>query len=55
MGQKLKQENDRRSNRTSSRNNKRTDRRVESNNSPEVSDSGETSEIPGLTSGYHLI
>ena len=40
----------RRSNRTRQKN-KRGDRKVESNDSPEIPDRGETSDIPGLPSG----
>ena len=41
---------DRKSNRTRQKN-KRGDSKVESNDSPEIPDRGETSDIPGLPSG----
>ena len=41
---------DRKGNRTRQKN-KRGDSKVESNDSPEISDRGETSDIPGLPSG----
>ena len=44
------EEKDRKSNRTRQKN-KRRDSKVESNDSPEIPDSGETSDIPGLPSG----
>ena len=47
---KAKMGEDRRSNRTRS-NNKSADRKMESNDSPEIPDRGETSETPGLPSG----
>ena len=47
--QKKKKE-DRKSNRTRQKN-KRGDSKVESNDSPEIPDRGETSDIPGLPSG----
>ena len=34
-------------------NNKRADRKVESNDSPGIPDRGETSEVPGLSSGLY--
>ena len=50
MGQKQKNPEGSKSNRTR-QNNKRADRKVESNDSPEIPDRGETSAIPGLPSG----
>ena len=44
---------DRKSNRVRQKN-KRGDSKVESNDSPEIPDRGETSDIPGLSSGAHL-
>ena len=44
---------DRKSNRTRQKN-KRGDSKVESNDSPEIPDRGETSDIQGLPSGDHL-
>ena len=35
--------------------NKRGDSKVESNDSPEIPDRGETSDIPGLPSGWGLV
>ena len=42
-----KKKKDRKSNRTGQKN-KRRDSKVESNDSPEIPDRGETSDIPGL-------
>ena len=49
LGQKQKQGEDRMSNRTR-QNNKGADRKMESNDSPEIPDRGETSKEPGLPS-----
>ena len=46
-------EKDRKSNRTRQKN-KRGESKVESNDSPEIPDRGETSDIPGLPSGGNL-
>ena len=45
-----KKKKDRQSNRTRQKN-KRGDSKVESNDSPEIPDRGETPDTPGLTSG----
>ena len=45
---------DRKGNRTRQKN-KRGDSKVESNDSPEIPDRGETSDIPGLPSGAQFI
>ena len=45
-----RQKKDRKSNRTRQKN-KRGDSKVESNDSPEIPDRGQTSDIPGLPSG----
>ena len=45
---------DRRGNRTRQKN-KRGNSKVESNDSPEIRDRGETSDIPGLPSGAHRV
>ena len=45
-----REKKDRKSNRTKQKN-KRGDSKVESNDSPEIPDSGETSDIPGLPLG----
>ena len=50
MKKKRKKEEDRKGNRTRQKN-KKGDRKVESNDSPEIPDRGETSNIPGLPSG----
>ena len=52
MGQKAerKKKEDRKNNRTQQKNS-RGDSKVESNDSPEIPDRGETSDIPGLPSG----
>ena len=47
-----KKKKDGKSNRTR-RKNKRDDSKVKSNDSPEIPDRGETSDIPGLPSGEH--
>ena len=52
--QKEKKKKDRKSNRTKQKN-KRGESKVEPNDSPEVPDKGETSDIPGLPSGVHCI
>ena len=50
MDQQAEKRKDRKSNRTRQKN-KRRDSKVESNDSPEIPDTGETSDIPGLPSG----
>ena len=50
MGQRKKKRKDRNSNRTQQKNEK-GDSKVESNDSLEIPDTGETSDIPGLPSG----
>ena len=50
MDQQAEKREDRESNKTGQKN-KRGDRKVESNDSPEIPDRGETSDIPGLPSG----
>ena len=50
MDQQAEKRNDRKSTRTRQKN-KRGDSKVESNDSPEIPDRGETSGIPGLPSG----
>ena len=54
MGQlaEKKKKKDRKSNRTKQKN-KRGESKVESNDSPEVPDKGETSDIPSLPLGSH--
>ena len=51
LGQNQKQGEDRMSNRTR-QNNNGADRKMESNDSPNIPDRGETSEEPGLPSGH---
>ena len=53
MGQKQKKGEDRMSNRTR-QNNKIADRKMDSNDSPEITDREETSEEPGLLSGAEV-
>ena len=48
--QQAEKDKDRKGNRTRQKN-KRGDSKVESNDSPEIPDKGETSDIPGLPSG----
>ena len=50
MDQQTEKRYDRKSNRSRQKN-KRGDSKVESNDSPEIPDRGETSDIPGLSSG----
>ena len=50
MDQQAEKRKDRKGNRTRLKN-KRGDSKVESNDSPEIPDRGETSDIPGLPSG----
>ena len=50
LKKKKKRKEDRKSNKTRQKN-KRGDSKVESNDSPEIPDRGETSDIPGLPSG----
>ena len=50
MGLKAEESEDKKSNRSRQKN-KRGDSKVESNDSPEIQDRGETSDIPGLSSG----
>ena len=51
MDQQAEKTEDRKSNRTRQMN-KRGDSKVESNDSPEIPDRGETSDVPGLRSGF---
>ena len=53
QAEKRKKRKDRKSNRTRQKN-KRADSKVASNDSPEIPDRGETSDIPGLLSGFSL-
>ena len=50
LEERASRQKDRKCNRTRQKN-KRGDRKVESNDSPEIPDRGETSDIPGLPSG----
>ena len=54
MGQQAEKRQDRKSNRTRQKN-KRGDSKMESNDSHEISDRGETSDIPGLLSGGLIV